>query len=515
MTAAVGHGVLRSGRRRERPPLALLLPAALAALAALAPLYYLGTIAVDRGWATLWSELWQRRTLDLVGRSMLLTVSCTAASIAIAVPAAWLVSRTNLPGRSVWRVVLALPLAVPSYLSAFAWISWRPNLAGFWGAFIVLTSVSYPYAYLPLVAAFGRLDPAHEELAQLHGRSRVSSLMWLSARQCQSAIAAGALLVALYVLSDFGAVATMRYDTFTWVIYGAYRAGFNPGRAAILASLLVVVALVLIAAESAVRGRAVETAASAVRTGRPRLVHLGLRALPATVCLVGVAAVALAVPMWRVIGWSLSAGDVGVGDVAGALWGSARYSLIASAATVLLALPVALLVARSRSRSARLIEGSVYVTHALPGIVVAISMVFLGVRLMRGIYLDAPLLVLAYVALFLPLAVGSLRAAAEQVPRGLEDVARSLGSSPMSVIRRVNLPLLLPGVAAATALVALAAMKELPVTMLLRPTGTETLATRLWTATTVSDYANAAPYALALVVFVSIPTALVSARTRP
>lgn len=514
MTAAVRRVALRTGGRRERPPLALLLPAVLAVLATLAPLYYLGTIAVERGWSTLWSELWQRRTLDLLARSILLTAACTAASISIAVPAAWLVSRTDLPGRSVWRVLLALPLAVPSYLAAFAWISWRPNLAGFWGAFIVLTAVSFPYAYLPLVAAFGRLDPAHDELAQLHGRARVASLVWLSARQCQSAIAAGALLVALYVLSDFGAVATMRYDTFTWVIYGAYRAGFNPSRAAILAAMLVLVALVLIVVESVVRGRAVETAASAARTGRPRLVHLGFRGIVATGFLFAVTTVALVVPMWRVIGWSIRASEVDVGDVAGALWGSARYSLIASIATVILALPVALLVARSRARSARVIEGSVYVTHALPGIVVAISMVFLGVRLMRSVYLEAPLLVLAYVALFLPLAVGSLRAAAEQVPRGLEDVARSLGSSPMSVIRRVHLPLLLPGVAAATALVALAAMKELPVTMLLRPTGAETLATRLWTATTVSDYANAAPYALALVVFVSLPTALVSARSR-
>ncbi len=506
--------MIRRTGSRGTAPLGLLLPALLAALAALAPLYYLGTIALDRGWSTLWSELWQRRTLDLVARSMLLTVACTVASIAIAVPAAWLVSRTDLRGRSVWRVLLALPLAVPSYLSAFAWISWRPGLAGFWGAFIVLTSVSYPYAYLPLVAAFGRLDPAHDELAQLHGRARVWSLMWLSARQCQSAVAAGGLLVALYVLSDFGAVATMRYDTFTWVIYGAYRAGFNPSRAAILASLLVVIALVLIAAESRVRGRAVETSASAPRRGTGRTVRLGFRGLIAAVALAMVGAVTLGIPLWRVIGWSLRSGDVGVADVAGALWGSLRYSLFASVATVLLALPVALLVARSRSRSSRLIEGSVYVTHALPGIVVAISMVFLGVRLMRSVYLEAPLLVLAYVVLFLPLAVGSLRAAAEQVPRGLEDVARSLGSGPMTVIRRVNIPLLVPGVAAATALVALAAMKELPVTMLLRPTGSETLATRLWTSTTVSDYSNAAPYALALVVFVSIPTALVSARAR-
>lgn len=504
----------RSGRRSgDRAPFALIVPAVLAALAALAPVYYLATIAFDRGASAVWEELWRRRTLDLITRSLLLSVCCTAASVVISVPAAWLVTRTNLRARAVWRVVLALPLAIPSYLAAFAWLSWREDLAGFWGAFLVLTSVSYPYAYLPIVAAFSRLDPAHEEVAQLHGRTGMWPLMLLAARQCRSAIAAGALLVALYVLSDFGAVATMRYDTFTWVIFGAYRAGFNPTRAAILAALLVVIAIVLIALESFVRGRAVETTSARTPDGS-RWVVLGLRGLGAQLALCAVSVVTLLIPLWRIAGWSTRASDVGVSDVADALWGSVRYSLMAAALTVVLALPVALLVARSRSRSARWVEGSVYAAHALPGIVVAISMVFLGVRLVRSIYLEAPLLVLAYVVLFLPLAVGTLRAAAEQVPRDLEHVARSLGSTPLAVIRRVNVPLLAPGMAAGAALVTLAAMKELPVTMLLRPTGAETLATRLWTSTTVSDYANAAPYALALVFFVAIPTALVSGRSR-
>ena len=514
MSAASGTTLGRAVSRRDRVPLALVVPAVLAALASLAPLYYLGTVAVDRGWSELWSELWQRRTLDLVSRSLLLAVSCTLASAVISIPAAWAVTRTSLPGRGIWRVLLALPLAVPSYLSAFVWLSWRPDLAGFWGAFIVLTSVSYPYLYLPVVAAFRRLDPSVEELAQLQGRSGTWRLILLSAGQCRSAIAAGSLLVVLYVLSDFGAVATMRYDTFTWVIYGAYRAGFNPSRAAILAALLVGLAVVLIAIESAVRGRATE-AASARSVSPMRAVRLGRRIWPVALALTLVLIVALGVPIWRVATWVARGGSgTSAGDVFRALWGSVRYSAAAAVASILVALPIGLLVARHRNRSTRLIEASVYVTHALPGIVVAISMVFLGVRLVPSVYLEAPLLVLAYVVLFLPLAVGSLRAAAEQVPRSLEDVARSLGSSPMAVVRRVHLRLMAPGLGSATALVLLAAMKELPVTMLLRPTGAETLSTRLWTATTVSDYRAAAPYALALVCFVSIPTAIISGRDR-
>lgn len=498
--------------RRSRLPAPLVVPAVLAAVASLAPLAYLVDVAFDRGASYLWDEIWQRRTLDLVVRSGLLAAAVTAASVALSIPLAWSVMRSDLVGRRVWRVVLALPLAVPSYLAAFAWISWESSLAGFWGAFLVLTAVSYPYVYLPLTAAFSRLDQALEEIATVHGRGSTTRLMMLAARQCRGTIAAGSLLVALYVLSDFGAVATMRYDAFTWVIYGAYRAGFNPTRAAVLALVLVLIALALVVAEAVARGRAVTTMTSRA-VARHRPIRLRRNALWFQLLAVAITAVSLVFPVWRILVWVDSYGaEDGFGDVMSALWGSVRYSVVAAVATVLVALPIALLVARYRTRTTLLLDRSTYVTHALPGIVVAISMVFIGVRVMRPVYLEAPLLVLAYVALFLPLAVGGIRSSAEQIPLGLDDVARSLGSSPMAVVRRINLPLVAPGLAAAAALVTLAAMKELPVTMLLRPTGTETLATRLWTYTTVSDYAGAGPYALAIIVFVAIPTAIATGR---
>lgn len=498
--------------RRSRLPAPLVVPAVLAAVASLAPLAYLVDVAFDRGASYLWDEIWQRRTLDLVVRSGLLAAAVTAASVALSIPLAWSVMRSDLVGRRVWRVVLALPLAVPSYLAAFAWISWESSLAGFWGAFLVLTAVSYPYVYLPLTAAFSRLDQALEEIASVHGRGSTTRLMMLAARQCRGTIAAGSLLVALYVLSDFGAVATMRYDAFTWVIYGAYRAGFNPTRAAVLALVLVLIALALVVAEAVARGRAVTTMTSRA-VARHRPIRLRRNALWFQLLAVAITAVSLVFPVWRILVWVDSYGaEDGFGDVMSALWGSVRYSVVAAVATVLVALPIALLVARYRTRTTLLLDRSTYVTHALPGIVVAISMVFIGVRVMRPVYLEAPLLVLAYVALFLPLAVGGIRSSAEQIPLGLDDMARSLGSSPMAVVRRINLPLVAPGLAAAAALVTLAAMKELPVTMLLRPTGTETLATRLWTYTTVSDYAGAGPYALAIIVFVAIPTAIATGR---
>ena len=494
-----------------RPPLALVLPGLLAALTSIAPLAYLFDIASDRGLDFVWDEIWQQRTIELVARSLFLAASVSLASVFISVPAAWLVTRGDIPFRSGWRVLLALPLAIPSYLAAFAWISWRPSMAGFIGAFVVLTLVTYPYVFLPVCAALSRLNPAIEEIAVIHGRGRSVQLILLAARQVRGSIATGALLVALYVLSDFGAVATMRYDAFTWVIYSSYRSGFNPSRAAILAIVLVLIALVLLFGEKILRGQNESHLSARSVDANPR--HRVSIKPVAIAFLSTIIIFALAFPIWRVVTWVYRYGsEDSMADIATALWHSVFFSGLAALATIHLALPIGILAGRYPSRSTTLLEQSTYVTHALPGIVIAISMVFLGVRLLEPIYLRTPLLVIAYVALFLPVAVGSIRSAAEQIPDSLDEVSRSLGLSPWGIVRRVTLPLLAPGLLSAGALVMLAGMKELPATMLLRPTGSETLATRLWTYTSVSDYAGAGPYALAIIVFVSIPTAIASRR---
>ena len=333
----------------------------------------------------------------------------------------------------------------------------------------------------------------------------------MAARQVRGSIATGALLVALYVLSDFGAVATMRYDAFTWVIYSSYRSGFNPSRAAILAIVLVLIALVLLFGEKILRGQNESHLSARSVDANPR--HRVSFKPVAITFLSTIIIFALAFPIWRVVTWVYRYGsEDSMADIATALWHSVFFSGLAALATIQLALPIGILAGRYPSRSTTLLEQSTYVTHALPGIVIAISMVFLGVRLLEPIYLRTPLLVIAYVALFLPVAVGSIRSAAEQIPDSLDEVSRSLKLSQWAIVRRVTLPLLAPGLLSAGALVMLAGMKELPATMLLRPTGSETLATRLWTYTSVSDYAGAGPYALAIIVFVSIPTAIASRR---
>jgi iron(III) transport system permease protein len=208
---------------------------------------------------------------------------------------------------------------------------------------------------------------------------------------------------------------------------------------------------------------------------------------------------------WLSVGAS---GSISLERLGAATTATVGVALLGALATTALGVPVGILAARHPSRSTRLVEHATYAGHALPGVVVALALVFLGVRFARPVYQEVPLLVLAYVVLFLPAAVGAVRASVAQSPRHLGEVARSLGHGHWSVLRRVTLPLAGPGIATGAALVLLTAMKELPATLLLRPTGMDTLATRLWTETGSGAYAAAAPYAATLVVLASVPTFL-------
>ncbi|MGV0746389.1 ABC transporter permease [Mycolicibacterium sp. XJ870] len=493
-----------SGRRAPAP---LVGAAALVVLATLVPLVYLGERAVERGWAFVVDELWQARTAALVGRSLTLVVVVTAICVVLGVGLAVLVCRTNLRGRRGLAVVLTLPLAMPSYLLAYLWVSAFPAVAGFWGACLALVLVSYPLVFLTTMAALSRVDPALEEVARSLGHGGFSVLFRVTLRQARGAITAGALLVALYVLSDFGAVAAMRYEAFTWVIYGAYRSGFNPSRAAVLSLVLLVLALLLVLAEARARG----IAAARIGGGTPRpapVNRLGLWWPAALIVPAVVVIAAIGVPTVALMRWLLTAGTRwDSGEWLAALGATVWLSIIAALVCTVAALPLGVLAARYRDRATRALEGASYVAHGLPAIVIGISMVSLGVLLLRPIYQRAPLLILAYAVLLVPLAVGSVRAAVETTPVRLEEVARSLGRSPLRAFGAVTARMSVPGIGAGAALILLTCMKELPVTLLLHPTGTDTLATRLWGYSSVSDYAAAAPYAAALLVFAAVPTA--------
>ncbi len=497
-----------------RPPAVLLVPAGLAAAVAVVPLVYLAIRATEGGLGTVVEVLVRDRTVALVLRSLTLAGAVTAVCLVLGISLAGLVVRTRLPGRRGWGVLVVLPLAVPSYVAAFAWLSMFPRFGGFLGSTLVLSLCCYPYVYLPVAAALSRIDPAHEEVARSLGAGQLRTFLSVTVRQVRPAAAGGGLLVALYVLSDFGAVAMLRYDVFTRVIYTSYRSSFDLTPAAVLGCLLVALTVLIVWGENRTRGRAgyARVGGGAARRRPPSA--LGGWALPAVVWCGLIAGLALAVPLVALGYWLTQGASVGldIAEVSAAAVSTLGVSALGAAITVALALAVGVIAARYRGRLARLLEQAAYAGHALPGVVVGLSLVFLAVRYAQPIYQELPVLVLAYAVLFLPAAVAAVRASVAQSPPALEEVARSLGRSPAGVLRSITVPLAGPGVAAGAALVFLTCMKELPATLMLRPIGMETLATELWGQTDVGAYAGAAPYAAALLLLAALPTALLTNR---
>jgi iron(III) transport system permease protein len=499
-----------------RPPWVLLVPACAAAALALLPLGYLAVRSLDRGLGYAWDIVAAERTVVLLARSLGLAAVVVIGCLLIGVSLALLIIRTALPGARTWSVLTTLPLAVPSYVAAFAWLSAAPGLAGFAGSALALTLVSFPYVYLPVAAVLRGMDPAQEEVARSLGLGPLRTFWRVTLPQLRPAAAGGGLLVALYVLSDFGAVSLMRYDTFTRAIHTSYRASFDRTPAAALSVVLVLMTVALVAAEARTRGRA----------GHARLGHGASRpAVPAALrrwrvpvlfWLSMVTAAAVAFPL-ATLGYWLAVGNSAtwdLGRLATTAWATLTVAAAGAALTTALALPVGVIAARYRGRTAHLLEQAAYAGHALPGITVALSLVFFAVRYARPLYQELPLLICAYAVLFLPVAVAATRAAVLQAPPILEELARSLGRTPLRVLREITVPLAAPGVAAGAALTFVVCMKELPATLLLRPTGMDTLAIRLWTETGIGSYAAAAPYAAALILLAAIPSYLLG-RHRP
>lgn len=477
------------------------------ALGALTPLVYLAVRSVDGGFDKAARLLFRSRTVDLAVRTAALTSVVAVGCLVLGILAAWAATRTDLPGRRFFAVALTAPLAIPSYVSGYVWIAEFPSLAGFSGAALVLTMSCFPLVMIPVSAAFAASDPGRAEVARTLGRSALRTGVGIEARYVVPSAAAGALLVSLYTISDFGAVALMRYDAFTLGIYSAYSGGLDRTAASILGLVLVLMALVLTLAERRVRkGATARVGSGSPRTPEP--VALGRWRAPTLIGMTMLLCASVAVPLLGLTRWLVRSFRFTIDwtDVVETTLATVKYSGLAAIVVVVLALPVALYAARSTSPLARVTELSTYIAHGLPGITVGLAVVFLGIRFLPSIYQSATLLVLAYAVLFLPLAIGSTRAAVHASPVVLEDISRTLGSSRIRTDLRVTLPIALPGIAAGGALVFLTVAKELPATLLLRPRGVDTLATELWSTTQVFKYGEAAPYAFALILVSAVPT---------
>ncbi len=522
---------LRSASRR-RAPLGLVVVAIIVVGLALLPLAYL-LIRAAAASPLAWQHLFQPRTLRILGNSLLLAVTVTGASIALAVPLVWLLVRTDLPGRRFWTVALVLPLVIPSYVGAFTLLAmfgprgilqgWLeplgvqrlPEIYGFFGAWLILTLFTFPYVLLTVRATWRRLDAGLEEAGRSLGHGSWSVFWRVTLPQLRPAVAAGGLLVALYTLSDFGAVSLLRFNVFTMAIYTQYRSSFDRSLAALLSLVLVVLTLAILWAEQRARGKArLSRSNTAGRAARP--VKLGRWTPVALILPAAVVVLALALPLGVMLSWLLQGIENGETwrPVGAAIVNSLTAGALAALVTVLAALPVAILAARYRGTLSHWLERGAYIGYGLPGVVIGLSLVFFGANYLPALYQTMAILVFAYAVRFLPQALGSTRSSLLQVSPRLDEAARSLGLSPWQTWRRVILPLVRPGILAGAALVFLTVLKELPVTLMLAPTGFNTLATQIWSATAEAFFARAALPSLILVLVSSLSVWIILSQDR-
>lgn len=520
---------------RRRLPIPLLAAALLVGAAVALPgAYLLVVVAGDAGGAL--DALWRERTLRLLLRSLALAGAVAAGATALALPLAWLTTRSDLPGRRVWSVLTVLPFVVPSYIGAYLFVAALgprglvqqalaeplgierlPSIYGFGGAWLVLTLFTYPLVLLPARAALRRLDPALEEAARGMGAGPLRVARSVVLPQLVPALGAGALLAALYSLSDFGAVSILRFDSFTRVIHQSYRASFDRTGAAALAFLLVALMIGLLALEGRVRRRGSYHRAAPGSIRPAALVPLGRWRWPALAFCAGVVAVTLVLPVVVLAAWAWPDADetIAWGEIGSAAGNSLLTAGLAAAIAVVVALPAARLGARFGGRRVvRALDGAHHAGYALPHLVVALALVFFGIRVVPWAYQTLGMAVFGLVVLYVPLALGALRATLLQVPPSLEEAARGMGRGPLAIAATVLAPLTRAGVLAGAALVFLTAIKELPAMLLLAPTGFDTLATLLWQQTSLSVYERAAVPALALLAVSAPPLALLLGRER-
>ena len=533
---AAGWAVI-AGRRRAAlslPPMLALVPALLVGAAMALPIIYLlirGASASDQAW----DLLFRLRTLQTLGRTLLLILCVTTLSGAIAVPFAWLTLRTDLPFRKTWTVLAALPLVIPSFVGAFLYISALgpkgllqsalelafgverlPDMYGLVGATAVLTLLSYPYIFLTVRGSIVNLDPATEEASRGLGYGPWRTFFRVTLPQLKPSIAAGSLLVALYTLSEFGAVALLRYNTFTFAIYQQYEGSIDRSVAAVLSFVLVLMAVVILLLENYTRGRGRYFRSGAGSARKPAIVKLGRWKWAVMATMGIVLMLALVLPISVLVFWLLR--GIGAGEPLLLLWSATRNSLLVSGAAALvtagMAIAMAVLLVRYPTKLNRILEPISFTGYALPGVVVALALVFFGAQYARPIYQTHWLLIFAYAVLFFPVALGSVRSALMQISPRLEDAARCLGHNPLRVVMRVTLPLMRSGVMMGAALVFLLTMKELPATLILGPLGFKTLATSVWAASSEAFFAQAAAPALMIILMSSVPMTLLVLREK-
>ena len=446
--------------KRKRPSIWLLLPVLFLVGLSLLPLLYVGTKAWQAGWAQAVHLLWRPFVFGLMRNTLMLMVGVTVTCALVGLSLAWLLERSNLPGRRLWGVILCLPFAVPAFVSSFTWVSLSASFEGLGGAILVMSLSKYPLIFLPVAATLRNLDPALEESARTLGQNRWGVFFTITLPLLWPSLLAGSLLIALHMLVEFGALSIIGLQTFTTAIYQQFELEFSNANAAMLSAVLLVMCLSLLWLELKVRGKGRHIRIGQGAARRAEQVRLGKWSLLGQLYCLSLAVIGSGVHLGMLVYWLVKGSSAAfpMAQIGEALLSSLSLSLGGAALCLVLAVPVGLLVVRYKGQLAIWAERLPYLLHALPGLVIALALVYFSLHFVPVLYQTSALLLIAYALLFLD------------------------------------------------------AMKELTATLLLSPTGLNTLATQVWSHTSNIEFAAAAPYAALLILVSGLPVYLLTTR---
>jgi iron(III) transport system permease protein len=470
------------------------------------PLIYLFIRASEKSSQEILALLSRQKTLEVLGLTLLLLVIVVCVNVFLGTAIAAGLHYVKIPYPRLLLVSTVLPLAIPSYVFTYTWKAIFPALEGIWAAAFILSLSTMPYMILAVSISFQRIDSGIIEVARTLGLSKISVFNRVILPQVRRSISAGALLSGLYVLSDFGAVSLLNVETLTVSIQNLFKSSYDRGAASVIGILLFFAAAIFVLFESILKGRDFESrGAEGFQEQIRRIKSPALSALAIfVIALYGFLAVVI--PFYVLISRYLqNPGIVAFSDLFSAAISTVSVAGLGAFIAFILSLPLALLATQGPSAFAAISGKVILISHALPGVVVGLALVSFGSRL-GPLYQSAFLLAFAYAVLFLAKSVASTTAALTSVSPHLKEVAATLGKSKSGIAMQVVFPIALPNLALGVLLVFLTAMKELPATLMLRPTGMDTLATEIWSYAAISRFNEAAPYALLLVIIAAIPT---------
>jgi iron(III) transport system permease protein len=514
------------------------------ALLVLAPLAFvvagLLTPSVD-----VWRELWDGRLPDMIRNTVSLLVLVGIGTLVLGGGLAWLVSAHRFPGRRIFSWLLVLPLAMPGYVLGYVFISivgftgpvqgtwfdllgedaWFPEVRSVWGAATVLTLVLYPYVYLLARSAYRDTAATSYDVARSLGATPFQAFRRVVLPLSRPALAAGLALVMMETLTDFATVQYFGVDTVSTGIYQVWRGMYDRAAAAELAGVVLLFAFTIIVVERGLRGRARYAETGAGGAGlEPRRLR-GWRAAAATgTCLLVLGAAFLA-PVARLLSWAVERGEQATRSwqrYADYLSNSVLLAVVTALVCVALGVLIANALRFSGRRSTRAAARVSVIGYAVPAPVVAIGVLLVVVALddlfdaldisVTGLLVTGSVFAVlyGYGVRFLALGVNSVEASLEKVPPEITMSARTLGARSGRVLRRLHVPLTRSGILTALMLVAIEALKELPIVLLLRPFGFDTLSVWTWQLAAESLWEAASLPALTIIAVSLVPVALLS-----